>query len=469
MPRSPNLYDRAGYSTPEDVAAKVRAIALQLQPPQPIDIGGSMNVTCDGGCQNNSVRNELPQEMLSSVAQLSNAELVARVKHLTAREQEAMASLIAHLAELDKRRLYFAECCSSMFTYCTQVLHLSEHAAYGRIEAARAARRFPLLLERLGEGSVNLTTVGLLTAHLTPENHREVLDMARHKSKRQVEEFVARLRPQPPVPSTVRRLPTASPTLVAPTVSPDAAASPEPAGDARDVASPDVPYPATAPPPARPAVVAPLAPQRYKVQFTASAETYEKIRIAQNLLRHQIPDGDPAKIFDRALSALLRDLAKQKIAATDRPGTSRSTAPGSRHIPAEVKRAVWMRDGGRCAFVGSHGRRCTEQGFLEFHHVAPHADGGEPTADNIHLRCRAHNSYEAELHFGPREAPVVREARAPYSVRTEFMRHPCRVYWRQERGWDFVAPQKLVLTYQDYLKMPDDRTRKEMYAYDIWT
>ncbi len=373
--------------------------------------------TCGAGGQNNSARTELPREILSSVARLSNTELVARVKHLTARERREMASLIAHLAELDRRRLYFAEGCSSMFTYCTQVLHLSEHAAYGRTEAARAARKFPVLLERLREGAVNLTTVGLLAAHLTSENHRQLLDTARHKSRRQVEELVAQLRPQPAVPGIVRKLPTASSIPVAPTVLPDTAAGAQPAGDARDVARQDVPPPSTAPPPARPPIVAPLAPLRYKVQFTASAETYEKIRLAQNLLRHQIPDGDPAKIFDRALSALLRDLARQKIAATDRPRESRGAAPGSRHIPAEVKRAVWTRDGGRCAFVGSHGRRCTEQGFLEFHHVSPHAEGGEPTAENIQLRCRAHNAYEAELYFGPREGSVVREARAHYSVR----------------------------------------------------
>ncbi|MBI2246717.1 MAG: hypothetical protein HYU65_02075 [Armatimonadetes bacterium] len=74
--------------------------------------------------------------MLSSVSQLSNHELLARVKHLAEREREATASLIAHLAELDERRLYLAEGCSSLFTYCTQVLHLSEHAAYGRMLAS---------------------------------------------------------------------------------------------------------------------------------------------------------------------------------------------------------------------------------------------------------------------------------------------------------------------------------------------
>ncbi len=354
--------------------------------------------------------------MLSAVARLSDTELLARVTHLARREREATASLIAYLAELDARRLYLAEGCSSLFTYCTQVLHLSEHAAYGRIEAARAARRFPVILERLSEGSVTLTTVGLLAAHLTPENHRDLLDMARHTSKRQVEELVARLRPQPPVPASVRKLPTASPTAARPPVPVEAAASPEPAGDAHGGASLRLPSPALTPPPARPAVVAPLAPQRYKVQFTASAETYAKLRLAQALLRHQIPDGELGTIVDRALTALVQELAKQKFAATDRPRTGRGPAPGSRHIPAKVKRAVWLRDGGRCAFVGSHGRRCTEQGFLECHHVTPYAAGGVSTADNIQLRCRAHNGYEAERYFGPRTPSGVREPCGSYSV-----------------------------------------------------
>jgi hypothetical protein len=157
--------------------------------------------------------------------------------------------------------------------------------------------------------------------------------------------------------------------------------------------------------------VAPLAPERYKVQFTASAETCHKLRLAQDLLRHQIPNGDLEKVVDRALTALLRDLARQKFAATDRPRGNGSVAPGSRHIPAQVKRAVWIRDGGRCAFAGPGGRRCAERGFLEFHHVVPHGAGGEPTTGNVQLRCRAHNQYEAELYFGPRDAtegtPVV--------------------------------------------------------------
>ncbi|MBI2247441.1 MAG: HNH endonuclease [Armatimonadetes bacterium] len=349
--------------------------------------------------------------MLSFVAQLSNDELLARVKHLAGREREATTSLIAHLAELDQRRLYLAEGYSSLFSYCTQVLHLSEAAAYRRIEAARMVRRFPVILAMLKQGSVNLTTVDLLAAHLTQENHHEVLDMAQHKSKRQVEELLARLRPQLLVPSSIRRLPTRTHTAVSPQAQHEAQAS-QPTHDGQGVAVAGPPSSAFTPPSGRPAAIVPLAPERYRLQFTVSGETYEKLRLAQNLLRHQILDGDPAAIFDRALTTLLQDLAKKKLAATDRPRESRGRGPvpGSRHIPAEVKRVVWLRDCGRCAFVSRNGRRCTERGFLEFHHVTPYAVGGPPTAENIQLRCRAHNAYEAELDFGPRNLSAVKES-----------------------------------------------------------
>jgi 5-methylcytosine-specific restriction endonuclease McrA len=68
-------------------------------------------------------------------------------------------------------------------------------------------------------------------------------------------------------------------------------------------------------------------------------------------------------------------------------------------VPAAVKRAVWSRDEGRCAFVGAHGR-CSETGFLEYHHVVPFAGGGATDPTNLELRCRAHNAYEAAVWFG---------------------------------------------------------------------
>jgi hypothetical protein len=347
-----------------------------------------------------------------SFTHLSNDELLAEVKRLAAFERRATVALIASLMEVDARRLYLGEGCSSLFTYCTQVLHLSEHAAYGRIEAARAARRFPQILERLAEGELTLTAVGLLAPHLMPDNYVKLLERARHRSKREVEHLVAEIHPRPDVPSSVRKLPAPRPV-------PAPLARADSAGPA-DGQSPPTPHTEAVDQPSwhlsdTPAVVAPLAPDRYKVQFTVSRETFDKLRRAQDLLRHTIPKGDTAAVFDRALTVLLEELDRTRLAATKRPRATRPTKPGSRRVPAAVRRAVWARDEGRCAFVGRNGR-CRETGLLQFHHVTPYARGGPSIVENIQLRCAAHNTHEAELVFGPRETTLLKETGPPYAL-----------------------------------------------------
>jgi hypothetical protein len=317
--------------------------------------------------------------------------LLSQVELLAKREREATVALIAHLAVLEERGLYLREGCSSLFTYCTQVLHLAEYAAINRMEAARAARKYPVILEMLADGSLTLATVRLLVPELTPANHRKLLEAARHKSKRDVEKLVARRRPLADVPTSIRQLPSRTASLVfAPLAQAEA---PNDRGTPTDVPVLEIR------PPKKPVVV-PLSPRRFQIQFTATQETHDLLRRAQDLLRHQIPNGDAGEVIAKALRVLVRELEKEKIAATDRPRVSRGSDPRSRYIPAEVKRQVWKRNGGQCAFIAHNGRRCIELGFLEFHHVDLYAVGGKATVDNIELRCRAHNGYEADLHFG---------------------------------------------------------------------
>lgn len=400
---------------------------------------------------------------LQTLAALTDADLLARAQVLARDERRATAILVAHLAEIENRKLYLGQACTSMFVYCVRVLHLSEHAAYNRIEAARAARRFPAVLASLEQGLVHLTAVRLLSPVLTDDNHRDVLAQATHKSKREVEELLARLRPQPDVGTQVRKLPAskaASPRLEAAIGS----QQPSDAATERTIPPDAPPLLATAPadtacarpaacPPAKPATVVPLAPARYKMQLTISAATRDKLRRAQDLLRHRIPDGDVAIVVDLALDLLVRDLEKKKFAAADRPRPARGTAaaetpapgttagetpaagtpaaafpapgapaprareqaplaPHSRHIPADVKRAVWARDLGCCAFVAEDGTRCGERGGLEFDHIRPHADGGEATVNNVRLLCRQHNQYESQQFFGLWQAEGRHETQA---------------------------------------------------------
>jgi 5-methylcytosine-specific restriction endonuclease McrA len=207
-----------------------------------------------------------------------------------------------------------------------------------------------------------------------------------------------------------------------------------PRADAADAPLPVEPPAAIRRP--RPAEMTPLTPERYKIQFTVSRETHDKLRRAQDLLRHAVPNGDPAIIFDRALTLLVTQLERSKNGATDRPrtrtgpGTSPRATAASRHVPAATKRIVSQRDGGRCAFIGPQGR-CTATAFLEYHHVVPFAAGGETSATNLELRCRAHNQYEADRYCGPSHVPLVREARAVYGAIASSFRTGTSSTWKE--------------------------------------
>jgi 5-methylcytosine-specific restriction endonuclease McrA len=337
----------------------------------------------------------------ASFADLSDEQLLAAVKRLAATERRTTAALIRALMELDARRLYLSEGCSSLFTYCTRILHLAEGSAYNRIEVARAARRFPVIIEALEDGSLTLTAVRLLAPQLTADNHRGVLASARHKSKADIERLVASLHPRPAVPAFIRKLPESRHAAVDASTAAHATPIVQSARTVTEAGAASAPLP----------TVTPLAPDRYKIQLTVSRETHDKLRRVQALARHTIPTGDPAEIFDKALTVLLEDLERRRCAVTSSPRRARAVSDGSRYIPAAVKRDVWRRDDGQCAFVGRSGR-CGERGFLEFHHVQPHAAGGAATTANIQLRCRAHNVYEASLFFGGEAPDVTREARS---------------------------------------------------------
>jgi hypothetical protein len=322
---------------------------------------------------------------------LSNDQLLAELNRFASGEKQATAQLVAHLAELDARGLYAGLGFSSLFTYACEVLHLSEHETYNRIEAARLARKFPVVLDLLGEGQVNLTTLRLLAPHLTPDNHGDLLAAATHKRKREVEELVARVAPKPDVASSVRKLPVRhEPAPLLPAVA-AAATSASPL-----VLGPPAPAP-------RRSVVAPLALDRYQVTITVSAETRDKLRRLQDLLRHSIPNGDPAQIVDRALTLLLKEEMRRKCSATSKPRQAKPLAPHSRHIPAAVNRAAHAQDEGSCSFVGKNGRRCSERAFIQRDHVKPYGAMGEAVVGNIRLLCFRHNQYEADRFYGARQ------------------------------------------------------------------
>ena len=371
----------------------------------------------------------------------SDPELLAGVCAAIARENEDVALVIAHLAEMDTRRLFAGEGCSSLKSYCMEVLHLSEDEAYLRIHVAKIARQFPVVLEMLADGLVHLTAVHRLGPSLTEETHLSVLEEASHQSMAKVEEIVARLRPKPPVPSRICRLSGQKSRAE------EGNGLFESGGESAGCEAESELLPSAF---ARKWNVSPLAPEMYEVRFTADQETVDALKLLQELLSHKIPNGDPAVIIKDSLLLRLEQVNRQKFGKgvakrksedevnaksesesesegegvaqaqveneneneaevkdkdpgnppKEAPVDSAGKRPPSRYIPMEVRNAVWERDQGRCAFMSERGRWCSARRFLEYHHIIPFAWGGETTIDNLELRCRTHNGYEGELLFG---------------------------------------------------------------------
>jgi hypothetical protein len=350
---------------------------------------------------------------------LSDDDLLASLADLLRQSRRVEAPLVAHIAEVQARRLYARFACTSMFKYCTDVLHLSECEAYYRIAVARATLEHPVLREMLSDGRLHLTAIACLAPHLTTENRDAVLARAVHKSKREIEELVAELAPRPDVPSVMRKLPdrsvvaSRSEEVTVPLfdVVSDAGSlpRPDPAVPEASVPRPDrvsdhavVSRGAEAPPrPFPPPPFQPLAPARYKVQFTAGVELRDKLERLRALLRSEVPDGDLGLVVEKAVDVMLERIDARKFGRTRSPRTKpRRSNPASRDVTAEVQRVVYERDGGQCRYVDEEGRRCPERHHLEYHHRNPYARRGGKDPENICLMCHAHNWYLAELAYG---------------------------------------------------------------------
>ena len=317
-----------------------------------------------------------------ALASLGNEELLAATRQILRRACVVEADLLVHLAEIEERELHLEMACSSMFTFCVTRLGFSEDAAYNRTTVAQAGKKFPAIIEALRSGEVHLTGLRLLARHLNAENHREILARAAGKSKREIEDLVARLAPKPPVPSDMRKLPSRAPSQTRQLALASAPAS------ARQVERP----------------IAPLSEDTYKVQFTASRGLRDKLCHAQDLLRHRLPSGDLARIVELAVDFLIEKVKKERFAVGCKPRpdsiTKMATSCCGRPIAASVRREVYLRDQARCTFVDENGNRCGETGMLEYDHIDGWARTHSHDPKRIRLRCRAHNQHAAEKMYG---------------------------------------------------------------------
>src|SRR5262245_1354510 len=254
-----------------------------------------------------------------SLSHLSDHDLLCDLASLVARDRQTTAALLAHIAEVDSRRLYLPAAHPSMHAYCVHELHLSEDSAYRRITAARVARQFPAVFEAVADGRLSLTAVGLLSTYLTPENADELFESAAHKTKSEIEALLAQRFPRSETLALI--VPTSSCQLV-----PDRVEVSHEEGDETVLARPDSPR----------SSVAPIAADRFELRVSIGKSARDKLEYARSLLSHQVTSGDVAEVLERALDALIVKLERRKLAATARPRTKPRLTTNRRHVPAHV-------------------------------------------------------------------------------------------------------------------------------------
>lgn len=324
-----------------------------------------------------------------SLAAMTDGEVEAELGRLVRANTRTEALIVAHLAEVEARRLHLQAGFDSMFQYCLEQLKLGDFEAFLRINAARVAARYPVVLDLLERQEIHLTAIRLLREHLTDDNHRELLAEACGKSKRQVEALLANRFPRPDVPERLRRLPK----------------------------------------------LEPLSPGRYRLELTIDEELKEKLELARDLMSHANPRGDLSIVVKRAAKVLVEQLLKARFGRANRPrGTKWKTAakehnhmgqpkcevtgnaPGRsapataascptrrrRRIRNAVRRELLERDGLRCSYVSANGMRCSARAFLQLDHELAWSKEGSDEGRNLRILCRAHNLLLAEREFGHR-------------------------------------------------------------------
>jgi hypothetical protein len=264
---------------------------------------------------------------MQKLDQLSDAELLKRTSALVLVEHRAVADVVEHLAEIDRRRLYLEHAYPSLYAFCVERFGYTDDAALKRIRVARLALEFPRVLVELRSGAIQLTGLLLLAPHLSQTNAEALLTEARWRKRRQLERLLAQWFPRPDVPPSVQLL---------------------------GIAQPSGPTPSATRPGANDSAVRPklepLSAERYLVQFTASAQLYSKLERAKELLSHSVPSGELPLLVERALDALIERELKRRTGA-GKPRKRLPLKPGSRHVPVHVEREVRERDGNQCTFT----------------------------------------------------------------------------------------------------------------------
>jgi len=354
---------------------------------------------------------------------LSAEELSESVEELVRTEKRNVALVIAHIAEMSRRKAELACGYKNLFDYCVRRLHLSEGSVARRLQVANVARRFPQILVALAENCISLTVAGHLAPHLREDNVDRLLSDCAGMTKRTVEEYLVALRSKPVFNPSIRKRPSSK----------GECEKAQPEGQKETAQERELPkesYPAASfeetpsqPPRSSSAnVLEPACPDFFNFRFAADGNFKAKFERLAEVLGVENPLKNMAQVFERAMDISLekkdpkkklerrleRERKRSVPSSKSRPGKIRPEgSPNepegkgkSRYIPSEVRERVLVRAGHQCEYRAKDGTRCSSKTGLQIEHSRPFAIYRSHEERFLKVLCRRHNLFQAERVYG---------------------------------------------------------------------
>jgi len=322
-----------------------------------------------------SVAEERLRKLRAELTGIDQEKLLHRLDFLNDRERRLKIRVLLYLKEIDRRRFYLEWGYCSMFSFCTEYLKYSESTAVRRIKAERALGRSKRVISMLLSGEITVTGLSKIESICKPENTDKILEQAAGCSCRELDRLRARHCPEEPKPEKVRPVFIKTELKVKDNSKSGRKITANVEGAA-------------------------VLEEKYRLDFSVSADSMKKINRVKNLLSTKYPEGITLEtLLDELLESYLEknDPDRREDSGDD---IKTDNSSRSRYIPQKVRDLVYKRDGARCSFVGRNGKRCGSRWNLQIDHIVPYGKGGDNSPENLRLLCGRHNRLMAEREYG---------------------------------------------------------------------
>jgi hypothetical protein len=261
--------------------------------------------------------------------------------------------VIEVIQKVDESQFFKKINCSSLHLYVQTHLGYSEAVTGSLISVSRKSKRIPRLQLALKNQEITPSVAQKFLSVISLENAEELIEFTKHNSCRALERKVSGITGNQKVTITI------------------------------DQETLD------------------LLEQVRALECQSEQSSVTRMNALKASLKHYLQRKDPILKAQRVLAKGKNSCEGQKQPRAVQKQKTKRTPP-----PAYVRHLVNLRDERRCTHINSKGERCTENKWLDLHHVTHVKDGGTNDPENLRTLCAYHHDLEHQMSFQFEELPL---------------------------------------------------------------